>query len=266
MAPDIENIFSAFEEYLNKEQEVRDEIRNIVKGIQQAGNKIVITLQIIHEGKTPVEIKSSCKKSREIIEEVVKPGYKKLNALIKPQITNEYYRYHDQWRFVTQRMAFLAALIVYLESGKLVEWDEAAEILGITSQREIGFHLDLEDFLIGLLYLGPELSRFAKTSVTHKDYNRPFEIHKFIKDLFNGFLNLNLKNDALRKKFDSLKYEVNRVEDVVYDLTKPEKAEKAQEERSSKSKDPPKPDERASKGKDPISPLAANWKDPPTDN
>lgn len=32
-------------------------------------------------------------------------------------------------------------------------------------------------------------------------------------------LQLNLRNDALRRKFDSLKYDVKRCEDVVYDLT-----------------------------------------------
>lgn len=30
---------------------------------------------------------------------------------------------------------------------------------------------------------------------------------------------LNLKNDALRKRFDGLKYDVKRCEEVVYDLT-----------------------------------------------
>jgi hypothetical protein len=30
---------------------------------------------------------------------------------------------------------------------------------------------------------------------------------------------LNLRNDALRRKFDSLKYDLKRCEDVVYDLT-----------------------------------------------
>lgn len=32
-------------------------------------------------------------------------------------------------------------------------------------------------------------------------------------------LQLNLRNDQLRRKFDSLKYDLKRCEDVVYDLT-----------------------------------------------
>ncbi len=34
-----------------------------------------------------------------------------------------------------------------------------------------------------------------------------------------GFRLLNLKNDFLRKKVDAFKYDVQRVENVVYDLT-----------------------------------------------
>ena len=38
-------------------------------------------------------------------------------------------------------------------------------------------------------------------------------------DLSAGFRLLNLKNDALRKRFDGLKYDVKKVEEVVYDIS-----------------------------------------------
>ena len=44
-------------------------------------------------------------------------------------------------------------------------------------------------------------------------------ISAFVKDLFAGFQLLNLKNDILRKRADAVKYDVKRVEDVVYDLS-----------------------------------------------
>lgn len=74
-------------------------------------------------------------------------------------------------------------------------------------------------------------------SVTLGDYTRPLEISKFISDIQAGFQLLNLKNDILRKRSDSIKYSVSRfvvflcfalhtersqvkkVEDVVYDLS-----------------------------------------------
>lgn len=37
-------------------------------------------------------------------------------------------------------------------------------------------------------------------------------------ELDGGFRLLNLKNDSLRKKFDGLKYDIRKVEEVVYDI------------------------------------------------
>ena len=56
-------------------------------------------------------------------------------------------------------------------------------------------------------------------AVTAGDYGRPIRIAKFIGELDSGFRLLNLKNDALRKRFDGLKYDLKKVEEVVYDVT-----------------------------------------------
>ena len=74
-------------------------------------------------------------------------------------------------------------------------------------------------------------------AVTQGDYQRPARISAFMNDLLSGFRLLNLKNDGLRKKFDSLKYDMKKVEEVVYDLsirglTKPdEEGDKAEAEK-----------------------------------
>lgn len=62
-------------------------------------------------------------------------------------------------------------------------------------------------------------SRFAVNSVINDDHARPFCILKFITDISVRFRFLNIKNDWLRKRFDSLKYDVKKVEEVVYDLS-----------------------------------------------
>ena len=64
-----------------------------------------------------------------------------------------------------------------------------------------------------------DLSRLATNSVTMGDFELPLMIASFVKDLFSGFQLLNLKNDILRKRGDAIKYDVKRVEDVVYDLS-----------------------------------------------
>lgn len=82
-----------------------------------------------------------------------------------------------------------------------------------------GFHLDIEDYLMGVLQLASELSRFATNSVTLGDYERPMQISRFLADLSAGFRLLNLKNDGLRKRFDGLKYDVKKIEEIVYDIS-----------------------------------------------
>ena len=80
-------------------------------------------------------------------------------------------------------------------------------------------HLDLEDYLNGLIQMSNELARFSVNCVTQGDYERPIRISAFVGDLLTGFRLLNLKNDGLRKKFDSLKYDTKKLEEVVYDLS-----------------------------------------------
>lgn len=56
-------------------------------------------------------------------------------------------------------------------------------------------------------------------TVTLGDFEMAVRISSFVRDLHAGFQLLNLKNDILRKRVDSVKYDVKKVEDVVYDLS-----------------------------------------------
>lgn len=81
------------------------------------------------------------------------------------------------------------------------------------------FHITIEEYLFALIDLTQELSRLATNAVTLGDPDLSLRIASFVKDVFIGFQVLNLKNDLLRKRVDSVKYNVQRVEDVVYDLS-----------------------------------------------
>ncbi|ODQ72941.1 hypothetical protein LIPSTDRAFT_3299 [Lipomyces starkeyi NRRL Y-11557] len=84
------------------------------------------------------------------------------------------------------------------------------------------FHLTLEEYLQATISLINELSRLALNSVImteNSNYSTPIRINHFIKQLQAGFLMLNLKNDALRSRVDSIKYDVKKVEEVIYDLS-----------------------------------------------
>ncbi|KAG4075334.1 hypothetical protein HA402_003125 [Bradysia odoriphaga] len=207
----IQELFSKFQDHITEEQDKREEIRDIVKMIDTSTKQAATILQSIHSDIT--KIPESCVLARKHFSDC-KEHYAKLGTIVPHQ---QYYRYNE-WHYPTQRVVFMIALTVYLENGSLVTREVVAETLGLKTVQQDGFHLDIEDYLMGLLQLASELSRFAINSVTLGDYERPLNISRFVGDLSSGFRLLNLKNDGLRKRFDALKYDVKKIEEVVYDI------------------------------------------------
>lgn len=75
-------------------------------------------------------------------------------------------------------------------------------------------------FIYFMRFLSPHFqSRLAVNSVTSGDFSRPLKIAAFLNEVDSGFRLLNLKNDSLRKRYDGLKYDVKKVEEVVYDIS-----------------------------------------------
>ncbi|XP_055387098.1 translin [Condylostylus longicornis] len=206
-------IFGKYQDYLNNEQELREKIRVVTRELEQHSKEAIIQLQVIHSDIQ--NIGNACIEARKIFE-TCKNSYSDLAKLVP---IGQYYRYNDHWSWTTQRIIFLIALTFYLETGTLVSREEAASILGLKTSQQEGFSLDIEDYLMGVLQMASELSRFATNSVTLGDYERPLQISRFIGDLNSGFRLLNLKNDSLRKRYDALKYDVKKVEEVVYDIS-----------------------------------------------
>ncbi|XP_060070004.1 translin-like [Ylistrum balloti] len=208
-------VFADFQKYLNDEQEIREQIRVLVRDIEQTTREIHTQLQLVHQHGGIKQVQEFCEKA-EASFETLREQYRKLAEAVPP---GQYYRFHDHWKFSMQRCCFLSAFITYLQTEKLVTREETAAKLGVQVSRDNGFHMDLDDFLIGVLQVASELSRLAVNAVTASDYSRPLRIAKFVAELDAGYRLLNLKNDALRKRFDGLKYDLKKVEEIVYDLT-----------------------------------------------
>jgi len=75
----------------------------------------------------------------------------------------------------------------------------------------IYFHL----FIPSILFI-PSLLRFFRFYYL---FVVPLPSFFFLMQRIGGFRLLNLKNDLLRKKFDSMKYDVKKIEEVVYDIS-----------------------------------------------
>ncbi len=142
-----------------------------------------------------------------------------------------YYKYNDLWSRQLQTAAFCSVFCAWLgcdlikggayKKGSLLSLESVGDILGVpvnVKDQDV-FHLTIEEYLHSLITLINEMSRLAVNSVTIGDYEMPLMISKFIKELFSAFQVLNLKNDNLRRRYDSVKYDVKKVEEVVYDLS-----------------------------------------------
>jgi predicted translin family RNA/ssDNA-binding protein len=78
--------------------------------------------------------------------------------------------------------------------------------------------VDYESYLLGLCDLTGELMRKAVNSVIAEDLNLVKEIFSFIKALQGEFLKINIRNNELRKKYDAIKWNLAKVEDIIFNL------------------------------------------------
>ncbi|MEM4267694.1 MAG: hypothetical protein QXK37_02590 [Candidatus Woesearchaeota archaeon] len=109
--------------------------------------------------------------------------------------------------------AYSAACQEYVEA-KCYFWFIANS--RIPSQKVLG--VQVEDYLMGLCDLTGELSRKAVLSAIAKDYEMIVRIRNLVDEIHGLFLNLNLRNGELRKKSDSIKWNLKRIEEVLYDV------------------------------------------------
>nr|XP_039251929.1 translin-like [Styela clava] len=207
-------MFRALETCLIEDNNVKESLTDDIRELEQAARQVATLLQAIHQQNSSNESLPICKQSRHILE-TVKSIYKSISKKVPD---GDYYKYLSHWQNVSTKLCFLASLIIYLEDEKLATREQVMSMLGVQVDRKKGFHIDLEDYLCGLLMLANELSRLAVNSVISGNYDRPMEISKFVNEMESGFRLLNLKNDYLRKKYDGLKYDVKKIEQVVYDL------------------------------------------------
>ncbi|CAD6585943.1 MAG: hypothetical protein TREMPRED_004283 [Tremellales sp. Tagirdzhanova-0007] len=115
-------------------------------------------------------------------------------------------------------MRNLVTLIVmarFMLTDSLTPANIVAELMGLEPSETGSIQLSAEDYLQGVI----GMPRLSINSVTAQNFSLPVKIAAFVNDIFASYSLLNLRNDALRRKFDSLKYDLKRCEDVLYDLT-----------------------------------------------
>lgn len=75
-----------------------------------------------------------------------------------------------------------------------------------------------EHYLGALSDLSGELVRKAVQLTIKKKYNKVEEIYDFVSNLYRELLNFNFRNGNLRKKSDSVRWNMTKIEDLLYDI------------------------------------------------
>ncbi len=92
----------------------------------------------------------------------------------------------------------------YVKNGKL------------STRASLGVNID--DYLSGICDLTGELVRKAVYEAIHKRFDEVSKIKELVGEIYGEFLQLNLRNGDLRKKSDSIKWNLIKLEDVMYDI------------------------------------------------
>ncbi|KGQ04166.1 hypothetical protein BB8028_0004g09000 [Beauveria bassiana] len=221
------SIFSSLESKLEEETRIRDALTQILQRLERSVGAAQGLLTKVHS--TPrasypqlvTQLESAVKDEAVIVAE--------LNELASK---HPYYKYNSRWARIMQNAigtvlytAWLGGFAAFTNGssdlGQLLTLEQVGAVFAVPTNLKDrdAFHLTIEEYLLALTDLTQELGRLATNAVTLGDFALPLTVSAFLKDLFAGFQLLNLKNDILRKRADAVKYDVKRVEDVVYDLS-----------------------------------------------
>ncbi|KAI3943669.1 hypothetical protein MKW92_026162 [Papaver armeniacum] len=206
----VEKQFVGFRSTLEDSGKLRERIKAVAGEIESAARFMHSGLLLVHQSRPVPEVLERAKGQIEVL----KGLYSNLAEILK-ECPGQYYRFHGEWRSETQTAVSLIVLLHWLETGDLLMHKETEAKLGLGSSE---FGLDIEDYLTGVCFMSNELPRYVVNQVTAGDYDCPRKVLNFLTELHAAFRMLNLRNDLLRRKFDGMKYDLRKVEEVYYDV------------------------------------------------
>lgn len=86
----------------------------------------------------------------------------------------------------------------------------------VPGARELG--VEDEEYLSGLCDLTGEVVRKAVLDAIKGRFEDVRKTHQFVEEVYGEFLKLDLRNGELRKKSDAIKWNLKRLDDLLYDI------------------------------------------------
>jgi predicted translin family RNA/ssDNA-binding protein len=208
-AVDIEEIFGRVGSVLSKQDETRERIRGVRDDADTAVRSATRALASLHIATADLQAPA------DKIVRTLPPVGAAIAAVEAacPDEPGAFYQYHDIWRDSLQNAVYVCVVLDFIRTDTLASNDRVVELLGASVR------IPLEDYLWGVCHAISELPRLAMNRVTIGDYSTPKRCAIFSANIFEAFKQLNFRNDFLRKKYDGMKYDVKRIEEIMYDLS-----------------------------------------------
>jgi len=137
-------------------------------------------------------------------ESLVNQIKKELMELEKHTSMHPELKYSPSYKTAVQEYVEAMAFFYFMKEKRLV------------TRKELD--VDAESYLLGICDLTGELVRKAINSAIAKKFSISIEIKNFVSELYGELLKFDFRNGILRKKFDSIKYDLRKLEDLIYDL------------------------------------------------
>lgn len=109
--------------------------------------------------------------------------------------------------------AIKPAIQEFVEAAALKEFISAGKIL---PKMELG--VSAENYLAGLCDVSGEIVRKAINAAINDDATIVVSAKKYVEDLYYNMMQFDLRNGELRRKFDGLKYDLKKLEDVLLSM------------------------------------------------
>ncbi|KAI0984936.1 hypothetical protein GJ496_010808, partial [Pomphorhynchus laevis] len=170
----IEDVFATYNEIIERQSDIVDKIKDQVTVFYKELNLLQSHFQRIHT--------ASDRNDKSLFQELEQklPLFSSILKNISEAIPdNSINTYRDLWRNAVQQLICLMVLSEFLIDCQLITHVEICKRLQVSTDTR-DFHIDIEDYLCGLLFAGNELSRLAINSVTAGDLQRPKQIHEFL--------------------------------------------------------------------------------------
>ncbi len=108
---------------------------------------------------------------------------------------------------------FKVAIQEYVEALSLLEFVKNGKIISYSEE-----FVNPENYLMGLCDLSGELVRKAINSSLKEDYQMAVKIRKILGELYIEMSKFELRNGELRRKYDGIKYDMKKLDDLVFQL------------------------------------------------